>query len=222
MLLSASWTIIKYYKKVKVIQSFADGRLGCGTIYKASSFKYYGYEESYFFQNTITDEIYFQTILTNTSRPYGLVKSNSDLCQGHLKAFVTKSYRYIYLLDKRVKIKFKEMPYPKYDKGVNYININDVINDGSYKNSIFRAWLLSKFESEVDNSTYYIATYILDKFSKEDIIESINEQLENKTMKEQYGQTLWYSNLIKKKDYIELLKQDSLNKRAGVVCEDLW
>lgn len=54
------------------------------------------------------------------------------------------------------------------------------------------------------------------------IMKEIDKELENKTMKEQYSQTLWYSNLIKKKDYIELLKQDSLNKKVGVVCENLW
>ena len=210
------------YPKYKICVSYADNAMGHhGYCYQASNFKYYGYEKSYFFQNIIANEIYFQTILTNTSRPYGLVKSNSDLCQGHLKVFITKSYRYIYLLDKKVKLKFREMLYPRYNKGVDYIDIEDVISDGFYKNSIFRAWLLSRFESEIDNSTYYIATYILDKFDEEDIIKSIDKQLENKTMKEQYNRTLWYSNLIKKKDYIELLKQDSLNKKVGVVCENL-
>ncbi len=32
----------KIDKNIVAIQSFADGRLGCGTIYKASNFKYHG------------------------------------------------------------------------------------------------------------------------------------------------------------------------------------
>lgn len=222
MLLSASWTILRYYKKVKIVQSFADGRLGCGTIYKASNFKYFGYEESYFFENTETKEIYFQTILTNTSRPYGLVKSNSDLCQGHLRVFLTRSYRYIYILDKKVKLKFNELPYPEYNKGVNYIDIEQVISDGSYKNSIFRAWLMSKYVNEIGNSTYYIAQYILNKYDENDIVNSLLEQLENKTLKEIYGQSMWYLNISKKKNFIEMLKMDTQNKKAETKEEDLW
>ena len=96
MLLSASWIILRYYKKIKIVQSFADGRLGCDTIYKASNFKYYGYSEPLFFKDTVTNEIYHKVILSNTHRPFGLVKSMSALCQGNLNAFATRSYRYIY------------------------------------------------------------------------------------------------------------------------------
>lgn len=60
-LLSASWKIIKTnYPKVKAVQSFADGRLGCGTIYKASNFKYYGYTESVFYEDLKTGETHHE------------------------------------------------------------------------------------------------------------------------------------------------------------------
>ena len=63
VLLSVSWKFIKSnYPNIKVVQSFADGRLGCGTIYKAASFKYYGYTESLFFEDLITKQTQNQSL----------------------------------------------------------------------------------------------------------------------------------------------------------------
>lgn len=98
MLLSASWVILRYYKKVKIIQSFADGRLGCGTIYKASNFKFYGYEErAHFLENQDTKEITFENTASAITKPTCLVSFWNTFTQHPYKCFTTRSYRYIYI-----------------------------------------------------------------------------------------------------------------------------
>ncbi|MGV4481810.1 hypothetical protein ACQ1QC_11085, partial [Ornithobacterium rhinotracheale] len=46
------------------VQSFADGRLGCGTIYKAANFRYYGKHKTVFYKNKRTGEINHHMNLT--------------------------------------------------------------------------------------------------------------------------------------------------------------
>ena len=54
LMLSACFKILrKKYPYIKYVQSFADGRLGCGTIYKAANFGYYGYTFSSFLKTWI-------------------------------------------------------------------------------------------------------------------------------------------------------------------------
>ena len=44
VLIAASLKLLrKADPNIVAVQSFADGRLGCGTIYKASNFRYYGF-----------------------------------------------------------------------------------------------------------------------------------------------------------------------------------
>lgn len=139
VLLSVSFKMIKsLYPNVKIIQSFADGRLGCGTIYKASNFKYYGYTESIFYENIETGITYHDVPFHNTKRPDGMIKLNTMWVEGKLKAFKVKTYRYIYPLYKNQKIKLKEKEYPKYDIGLEYL---DDIGDKS--KVITRAYVLS-------------------------------------------------------------------------------
>ena len=117
-------TTIKLLKKINpdivAIQSFADGRLGCGTIYKASNFKYYGYHYTLFYEVISTGEVLHHiTVEKQTVSTY--VKYNEALLNGEFKAFRVKTYRYIYPLDKSFKfIKGKEQPYPPYEKGIEY------------------------------------------------------------------------------------------------------
>lgn len=61
VLISSCIKLIKgEHKHIKLIQSFADSRLGCGTIYiyKAVNFKYYGYNKSLFFEDIETGECF--------------------------------------------------------------------------------------------------------------------------------------------------------------------
>lgn len=100
------------------VQSFADGRLGCGTIYKASNFKYYGYHYTRFHENIRTGEILHEQILTNTTSVSGYLRSNIAYILGDLKSFEVKTYRYIYPLCKHFQYKTPELPYPLYEKGL--------------------------------------------------------------------------------------------------------
>lgn len=59
VLIATSIKLIKRMdKNVVAVQSFADGRLGFGTIYKAANFKYYGYHKTIFAENKKTARLY--------------------------------------------------------------------------------------------------------------------------------------------------------------------
>lgn len=100
------------------VQSFADGRLGCGTIYKAANFRYYGYHLTRFLRNTRSGEFIHEQIFTDTSSPSGFLRANVGMLLGDFEIYVVKTYRYIYPLDKRFRFIKPEKPYPAYDKGM--------------------------------------------------------------------------------------------------------
>jgi hypothetical protein len=99
------------------VQSFADGRLGCGTIYKAANFRYYGFHYTIFLRNKRSGEVIHEQILTNSTSPAGYLRSNIAYLLGDLEIFRVKTYRYIYPLCKKFKFKTAAKPYPVYDKG---------------------------------------------------------------------------------------------------------
>lgn len=101
------------------VQSFADGRLGCGTIYKASNFQYYGFHLTKFLRNVRSGEMVHEQIFTNSAKPSGFLRSNVGMLLGDFEIFEVKTYRYIYPLDKRFRFKSPQKPYPAYDKGMN-------------------------------------------------------------------------------------------------------
>lgn len=105
------------YKHIKIIQSFADGRLGCGTIYKASNFKYYGFHKTPFFRDLETNKTYNEMVFHSSTRP-GVITRNLIMINGNFEKFYVKTYRYLYCLDgKYEKVLLKEQPYPEYEKG---------------------------------------------------------------------------------------------------------
>lgn len=121
ILISRSFKIIKAtMPKVKLIQSFADGRLGCGTIYKASNFRYYGTKKAIFGKSNINGDVVMRVNFENTRR-YNYM---SELCyrfsKGEFNFFEVTTYRYIYALHPKYYklIKLKELEYPKYEKGM--------------------------------------------------------------------------------------------------------
>lgn len=172
VLMKSSFKIIKScYPKIKAVQSFADGRLGCGTIYKAMNFKYYGYLETLFYEDIETGVVYHKVPMENTKRPDGMVKLNTMYILGKLKPFKVKTYRYIMPLYKNVKIEMEEKPYPKYDIGIKYLE--------NYKHSpalIARAYILAEMlgweQSEV----------LKDHIKKHELTPIIKKQLENKSL----------------------------------------
>lgn len=120
LLIGASIRLLKRSdKNIVAVQSFADGRLGCGTIYKAANFKYYGYHYTKFMENVRTGEFVHEQIFTNSTSPSGYLRANVSYLIGDFKAYQVKTYRYIYPLCKNFKFKSPELPYPEYDKGLN-------------------------------------------------------------------------------------------------------
>lgn len=119
VLIGASIRLLKKIdKNLVAIQSFADGRLGCGTIYKAANFKYFGFHHTRFLENTRTGEMIHEQIFTNSTSPSGYLRANISYLIGDTKAYQVKTYRYIYPLCKHFKFKTPEKPYPEYDKGM--------------------------------------------------------------------------------------------------------
>lgn len=106
------------------VQSFADGRLGCGTIYKASNFRYYGFHYTRFLRNKRTGEMIHEQILTTTTSPTGYLRSNIAYLIGDLEVLQVKTYRYIYPLCKRFRFNGPEKPYPQYEKGIDPVEWN--------------------------------------------------------------------------------------------------
>ena len=120
-----TWLMAEAHKRllrdtpVRLVQSFADGRLGVGTIYQAANFGYYGYSTTRFHLNTSDGQTYHDTPFSNTSRA-GIYLRNAMHARGELETFTVNTYRYLKPLTKAAarRIKLKAKPYPKERKGV--------------------------------------------------------------------------------------------------------
>lgn len=119
ILISASLKLLRLFDpSIVAVQSFADGRLGCGTIYKAANFQYYGYHITRFFRDKRTGEVFHDQSLTDGTVASRFVQKNLDLLLGHLEAFRVKTYRYIYPFHRSfIFTGRKQQPYPPYEKG---------------------------------------------------------------------------------------------------------
>lgn len=160
------------YPHIKAVQSFADGRLGCGTIYKATNFKYFGVHKTSFYENKITGEITHNVTMTNANS-IGIVRMNRQWCEGNLKLFVVNTYRYIYPL-KKISFKLKEKPYPEYSIGKEYIT--------EYRHNIrlvYRALCIA-YISEFTDDFEVIKNWILNNQTNEEIQSYIKLALSNK------------------------------------------
>lgn len=107
----------KENQNIVAVQSFADGRLGCGTIYKASNFKYFGKHQTIFLENKLTGEITHQQNLTNSTSKSRYVRDNIAFLLGDFKTFKVDTYRYIFPLCKKFQFKSPQIAYPPYNKG---------------------------------------------------------------------------------------------------------
>lgn len=118
VLISCSLKMLhKIDPSIVAVQSFADGRLGCGTIYKAANFKYYGFHYTKFLRSKRTGEVVHEQILTDTTSPTGYLRTNVAYLLNEYSLFQVKTYRYIYPLSRHFQFKTKEKPYPEYEKG---------------------------------------------------------------------------------------------------------
>jgi len=199
VLISQSFKILKKsYPHVKFVQSFADGRLGCGTIYKASNFKYFGYDESLFFEDIETGEVFHKVPLENTKRPQGFLNKNRRYLDKKLKPFYVKTYRYIYPLYKYNDLKLKEKSYPEYNKGMLYTKMNHSIG------LLCRLGIMYK---EIGDTEYYqkAMNHMINdlNFSKEEIIIEIENQKKNNSY-------IWFVNeyITNKKNVDKILKSE--------------
>lgn len=104
---------------VQLIQTFADGRLGCGTVYKAANFGYYGHSETLFFRSRLTGAVLHSVPFTDASVPSGMVARCARLARGEFEAFTAKTYRYLCPLTKyaRRRILLDPEPYPAWERG---------------------------------------------------------------------------------------------------------
>ena len=119
VLIGASLKLLrKADKNIVAVQSFADGRLGCGTIYKAANFKYYGFHYTRFLENVRNGEFVHEQIFTNSTSPAGYLRSNIGYLLKDFKVYNVRTYRYIYPFCKHFQFKGKELPYPAYNKGM--------------------------------------------------------------------------------------------------------
>lgn len=172
LFLGACFNIIKKtHPEIKFIQSFADGRLGCGTIYKASNFKYYGFHYTLFWEHSHSKVVYHKVLLENTKNINTFKKLNKMFLDNELMPFKVKTYRYIYQLGKE-QCKLKEQKYPPYNKGYEYINHSFPLGH------LCRLRILYEFFGEYE----YVKKIdvILDKrYTKEQIDTEMAKQKEN-------------------------------------------
>lgn len=175
--LSLCFKWFKHNTDIKLVQSFADGRLGCGTIYKASNFKYYGYHESLFFENIKTGEVIHKVPFENTTRLVKMVGENVGYIRGYFKPFTVKTYRYIYFIDKKYENQclLKQEKYPEYQKGLDYINYNHP------SSLIARCLYATKKLGMLDLSKEFL-NFMNNNFSKNEIIESAKIAMNNENL----------------------------------------
>lgn len=122
VLISKSISILKhYFPEIKVIQSFADGRLGCGGIYQATNFGYYGFHETEFFENKETGRCFHEMVFHTSSRPL-VITRNLEMLDDRFVKFKTRTYRYLYLIDPDVQIKLEKQSYPKEEPYKKYLD----------------------------------------------------------------------------------------------------
>ena len=120
-----TWLMAEAHKRllrdtpVRLVQSFADGRLGVGTIYQAANFGYYGHSTTRFHSNVVDGQSYHDTPFSNTAAA-GIYIRNAMHARGELETFTVNTYRYLKPLTKaaRRRIKLKEKPYPKQREGI--------------------------------------------------------------------------------------------------------
>jgi hypothetical protein len=118
-MLSRCFKWLKANTEVQLIQSFADGRLGVGTIYKAANFGYYGRSRTRFYRHRETGETFHQALMNNGAKLSTMITLNAWWTAGLLETFETYTYRYLYPLSRYARrvIKPTAEPYPAYERG---------------------------------------------------------------------------------------------------------
>lgn len=104
--------IARLYPKVKWIQSFADGRVGVGTIYQASNFLYCGSHKQDFLE--MGGQLHHAGKFSNHTKSFGRQYFN---IAKSLPKHSFPQYRYIYFIkpEYRKDLLLKVLPFPKKD-----------------------------------------------------------------------------------------------------------
>lgn len=123
---------------LKFVQSFSDGRLGCGIVYQSANFKYFGYKESVFAFDTDGTQYHRMTI-EKIEDIDDFLDRMKHIVSGDYTVRAIKTHKYIFELDKKVKYDKKEEPYPKESGGY-----TDVKYHKALKVAYIRAYLLNK------------------------------------------------------------------------------
>lgn len=107
------------YKHLKFIVSFADGcQCGDGTIYRASGFKLTSIKKnSGLVRNRITNEVFSQVTLTKGKHILKNGKASIDK-NGEYEVLQGYQFRYIYLLNKSLKLNCSEIKFDKIPESV--------------------------------------------------------------------------------------------------------
>lgn len=178
ILISKSIKLIKkYHPEIRVIQSFADGRLGCGTIYQASNFGYYGFHETEFFEDKESGRCYHEMVFHFASRPI-VITRNLEMMQNRFRKFITRTYRYLYLIDKQIDVLYQEQEY--------------------VKEGVFKEYLDWQFDAEeVDRQIKNCLKYHFSKLGKPKITFSFGDE------KYKYTKEMWEKNIHPKKLVLE-------------------
>lgn len=110
---------------VKCVQSFSDGRLGCGIVYQASNFDYYGFHKSVFIIDKSTGMIAHKKVMENSKRQKAMLFWQDVKARGDLQLMEVNTFRYLFWIDKRMRkdCLLKQQPYPKMEKCMTYLEV---------------------------------------------------------------------------------------------------
>lgn len=114
MVIGLSFRLIKILNpKIKWVQSFADGRVGCGTIYQASNFVYCGSHKQTFVK--LNGVVHHIGKFNNKKKTFGRMYGGMEKT---LAKQEYEQFRYIYFLKKEEKqnLLLDILPYPKIQK----------------------------------------------------------------------------------------------------------
>ena len=88
---------------IKCVQSFSDGRLGCGVVYQAANFDYYGYHKSKFIIDKLTGKIAHKKVMENSNRPKAMAAWLLVRDAGNMQMLETSTFRYLFWVDKSMR-----------------------------------------------------------------------------------------------------------------------
>jgi hypothetical protein len=113
-LLGQAWKMLRA-QGFELVQSFADGRLGVGTIYQAANFTYHGFHETLFHRGR-DGVVWHDVSFSNTAKYTTMLERNVMHARGLFsESFTVRTYRYLYPLSRnaRKSVIPAAEPYPK-------------------------------------------------------------------------------------------------------------